>query len=189
MKRFIGAALVAVMASVGPAVATAQETKEFTLTGELTKAEENEIFVLIYAVAIKPAGEAQQEYQLNGRFATIEGEIEQMVGKTVEANVRVTPGITVVNLKHAGVMMIPENEGGLQPGDTTLVISGTLSGAAVASAPGDYPEVLTVTAEDGKAMTFEMFVKPELTKLDGKTVELFYEDNTSREVLSIKVVE
>jgi len=182
----LGAALVAAMTFAGAGLAAAEGVMEFTIIGELTKAED--AGYPMYVLAIKPAGEAQQEFLLNNEEAKVDGQIEQMVGKAVEAEVRIAPSVDIVDLMFGGKTVIWQDGQGREAGETTKMIAGKLSGAAEPTA-GDLPSELAVTAPDGTKVTFEWFVTPEMVEFNGKNVEFYYEDGTTADVLAIKVIE
>jgi len=65
------------------------------------------------------------------------------------------------------------------------VVIGVLEGAA-APTSSDLPDVLTIAAEDGRIVTFEAFVTPEMTVAEGQTVTATYVEDLVRTITKFR---
>lgn len=142
----------------------------------------------MYSLEVGPNGSAKGDaanLQL-GALATDAGgtadfdAIQPLVGKPVQVRYSVAEETGMVDLALNGEVVAT----GGPAGAGVRTLQGVLSGAESATA-GDLPSEVTVTASDGTAVTFELFVEDKVVAANGRTVTLRYDTYPATELVSI----
>lgn len=163
---------------------------ERTLTGTLVAAEDAGF--PLFNLGISPPGASEPTViTWNSEGSTdVDGvSIDELVGKTVTVTYRTQPERNALRLVHAGtdLLYFPDDTVPELPSGA-VTVSGVLSGAGAPTA-GDLPDTLTLTTSDGRVITFEYFITPEMVVANGQMVDLTYVDGTRDEVIAIKAGE
>lgn len=187
-----GAAPAAATADAGAATPAAETSApaapvERTITGTLVAAEDAGF--PLFNLAISPPGASEPTViTWNSEGSTdVDGvSIDELVGKTVTVTYESRPERSALRLVHAGtdLLYFPDDSVPELPSGA-VTVSGVLSGAAVPTA-GDLPDTLTLTTSDGRVITFEYFITPEMVVANGQMVDLTYVDGTRDAVTAIK---
>lgn len=89
--------------------------------------------------------------------------------------------VDVINAN--GVAVFGEN---IPPSAEDLTVIGMLSGAE-ATTSSDLPGVITITDAAGAALTFEIYIMPELVAVNGQQVTVRYRPSQRREITLLRV--
>lgn len=109
--------------------------------------------------------------------------IQPLVGQAVTVRYSVTADTQMTDILVNGASVLMPIEGGPGPAEDSKTITGLLSGADGES--GDLPSMLTVTAGDGTAVSFEAFIEPGMSRANGQTVTLKYVDGLDVQLVAI----
>jgi hypothetical protein len=109
--------------------------------------------------------------------------LDPLVTKAVTVRYSSTPAFAMVDILAGGTSLRLPVEGDTALPEGTRTIEGVLSGADGES--GDLPNRLTVTAQDGTAVTFDSFIEPEMSRANGRTVTLKYVEVPVLQLLAI----
>lgn len=187
--RSFGLAILAAAAFSVPALASDAEAVpvKSTVTGTLVSADD--AGYPMFFLNILPAGAAEPTgYLFNNEAAEIEGgDINALVGKTVEATVETKKEVGPIDIMMNGKTILPEDdqEMRLMPVEGEKSVTGTLGGAAAVTA-SDLPDLLTITAKDGTTVSFEYYVDDKLVAANGKEVTMRYTIDDRSDVVAIK---
>lgn len=139
----------------------------------------------MYAVTARVEGyDGPIDMLLNDQAAdTGEASPEDFVGQTVVLNVITERRNALAALTFNGQALMEPTDAAAD--SAALTVTGVLEGAA-APTSSDLPDVLTVAAEDGRIVTFEAYVSPEMTVAEGQTVTATYVEDAVRTVTMIR---
>jgi hypothetical protein len=108
---------------------------------------------------------------------------DALLTKAVTVQYSSTAAFAIIDMLVNGTSVRLPVEGQAGPPADTLMIEGVLSGADAEN--GDLPSPLTVTAADGKSVTFVSFIEHGMARANGQTVTLQYVPVPILKLLSI----
>ena len=139
----------------------------------------------MYAVTARVEGyEGPIDLLLNDQGADMGGlSPDGLAGQTVTLGVITERRNALAALTLNGQPLIEPTDAAVD--STALTVTGILEGAA-APTTSDLPDVLTVAGDDGRIVTFEAFVTPEMTAGEGQTVTATYVEDSVRTITMVR---
>ena len=170
-------------AEVGIAEPSGEEAREMGLV----KSVEDSGYPFVNLTIEFPERQFEETFLLN--LEAVQGVDPAIVnswrGKYVVFNYSSTLTNMLYDLRMEGASLMEMADSDLPEG--VQKFSGVLSGAGEITA-GDLPTVITVNDPHGERMDFECFVTEEITKAEGRLVEVFFEVRTQNDITAIAAV-
>jgi hypothetical protein len=163
-----------------------KETQIQTATGVLTRYDD--AGYPIFNIGVTPAGGQEVTYMMNDAEAVKPDDLLALKGKPVTVGYRAADEaqVSAVMLAGESLMEPAGSKAAKNPliASDAVTITGVMSGAGAVT-QSDLPSLVTVTAKDGKTLTFEAFVDDRLMSGNGKDVTVHY---TMEKVLHLETI-